>query len=136
MKNIVLIDDDEDDHVFFKTALRTIYPTLHCEIATNGKTALEELRTSHILPHIIFIDLNMPVMNGRDFLVQIKKDDKLKEIPVGIFSTSNLIHDKELAKELGARFFMTKPNDLQVLRKKLQQILLADFSTEEYITIT
>ncbi len=136
MNKIFLIDDDEDDHVFFKAALLTIHPTLHCEIAVNGKMALQELRTTGALPDIIFLDLNMPIMNGLDFLVHIKKEEKLKDIPVGIFSTSNLLQDKELAKELGARFFITKPNDLQVLRKKLQQILSADFSTEAYLSIT
>ncbi len=136
MNKIFLIDDDEDDHVFFKAALRAIQPALQCEIAVNGKTALHALRTNSSLPDIIFLDLNMPIMNGLDFLGHMQKDDRLKAIPVGIFSTSNLLQDREMAKALGARFFITKPSDLQVLRKKLQRILSADFSIEDYISLT
>ena len=136
MNKILLIDDDEDDQFMFKEVIESINPTLQCETATNGKIALDKLKVSASLPDIIFLDLNMPVMNGFDFLIQIKKENALSKIPVCIFTTSNIHRDKELTKEFGAQFFLTKPNDFQVLRKKLQQILSADFSTDEYISIT
>jgi CheY-like chemotaxis protein len=136
MNRILLIDDDLDDQFFFKEIVQSINPTLNCDTTTNAKIALDELKVSASLPDIIFIDLNMPIMNGFDFLVEIKKEDKLTKIPVGIISTSNIMSEKELAKELGARFFITKPNDFNILRKKLQQILSADISTDEYISIT
>ena len=135
MNKLLLIDDDEDDHFFFKDSIESINPTLHCETATNGKIALNKLKASASLPDLIFFDLNMPVMNGFEFLTQFKKENALNKVPVGIFSTSNSIRDKELAKDLGAIFFLTKPNDLKILQKKLQQILSADFSTGEYIII-
>jgi len=135
MNKLLLIDDDEDDHFFFKDSIESINPTLHCETATNGKIALSKLKASASLPDLIFLDLNMPVMNGFEFLTQFKKENALNKVPVGIFSTSNSIRDKELAKDLGAIFFLTKPNDLKILQKKLQQILSADFSTGEYIII-
>jgi len=136
MNNLLLIDDDEDDQLFFKDVVESINPTLHCATAINGKIALEKLKVSTSLPDLIFLDLNMPVMNGFEFLIQFKKENAFNKVPIGIFSTSNSLRDKELAKDLGARFFITKPNDLQILQKKLQQILSADFSTGEYITIT
>ena len=136
MKKILLIDDDLDDQFFLKEVLDSINPTLHCETATNGKIALDKLKESASLPDIIFLDFNMPVINGFDFLIQIKKENQLNKIPIGIFTTSNNLRDKELTKEFGAQFFLTKPNDFHVLRKKLQQILSADFSTNEYISIT
>ncbi len=135
MNKLFLIDDDEDDLFFLKHAIRSIDPTLQCETAKNGKIALDKLIKSKALPDIIFLDLNMPIMNGFDFFVKIKKEEELNKIPVGILSTSNIKRDKELAKELGAKFFLTKPNDIQVLQKKLQQILSSDFSTDEYISI-
>lgn len=135
MNKLLLIDDDEDDHFFFKDSIESINPTLHCETATNGKIALNKLKASASLPDLIFLDLNMPVMNGFEFLTQFKKENALNKVPVGIFTTSNSIRDKELAKDLGAIFFLTKPNDLKILQKKLQQILSADFSTGEYIII-
>jgi CheY-like chemotaxis protein len=136
MNKILLIDDDEDDQFMFKEVIESINPTLQCETATNGKIALDKLKVSASLPDIIFLDLNMPVMNGLEFLIQIKKENVLSKIPVCIFTTSSILRDKELIKEFGAQFFLTKPNDFQVLRKKLQQILSADFSTDEYISIT
>jgi len=136
MNKIFLIDDDEDDQLFFKDAIELINPSLQCDTATNGKIALEKLRATPSLPDIIFLDLNMPVMNGFDFLIQIKKENALSKIPVGIFTTSNILRDKELTKEFGAQFFLTKPNDFQVLRKKLQQLLSADFSSDKYVSIT
>jgi CheY-like chemotaxis protein len=136
MNKILLIDDDEDDQFMFKEVIESINPTLQCETATNGKIALDKLKVSASLPDIIFLDLNMPVMNGLEFLIQIKKEKVLSKIPVCIFTTSSILRDKELIKEFGAQFFLTKPNDFQVLRKKLQQILSADFSTDEYISIT
>ena len=136
MNKIFLIDDDEDDQFMFKEVIESINPTLQCETATNGKIALDKLKVSAYLPDIIFLDLNMPVMNGLEFLIQIKKEKVLSKIPVCIFTTSSILRDKELIKEFGAQFFLTKPNDFQVLRKKLQQILSADFSTDEYISIT
>ncbi len=68
MNKIFLIDDDEDDQLMFKEVIESINPTLHCETATNGKIALNKLKVGTALPHIIFLDLNMPVMNGFDFL--------------------------------------------------------------------
>ncbi len=136
MNKIFLIDDDEDDQLLFKEVIEFINPGLLCETATNGKIALDQLKVSASLPDIIFLDLNMPIMNGFDFLVQIKKENVLGKIPVCIFTTSNVVRDKELAKAFGAQYFLTKPNDFQVLRKKLEQILSEDFSTDEHISIT
>jgi len=136
MNKIFLIDDDEDDQLLFIEAIQSIYPVLQYDTAANGKIALDKLKSSPSLPDIIFLDLNMPVMNGLEFLIQIKKENALSRIPVGIFTTSDLRLDKALTKELGAQFFLTKPNDFQVLRKKLQQILSEDFLSEEYMSVT
>jgi len=136
MNKIFLIDDDEDDQFFFKDALESINPTLRCDTAANGKIALDQLKVSTSLPELIFLDLNMPVMDGFEFLIQIKKENVLNKIPIGIFSTSNILSEKELAIKLGAIFFITKPNEFKLFSVKLQQILSADFSTGEYISIT
>ncbi|MEO6254431.1 MAG: response regulator [Ferruginibacter sp.] len=135
MNNIFLIDDDEDDQLMFKEVVESINPALHCETATNGKIALDKLKISTTLPDIIFLDLNMPIMNGYDFLIQIKKENGLHKIPVCIFTTSNIQRDKELTKEFGAKCFLTKPNDFRLLRKQLQQILSVNFLTDEYVSI-
>ncbi|MEO7264625.1 MAG: response regulator [Ferruginibacter sp.] len=136
MNKVFIIDDDEDDQLMFKEVIETINPSLLCETASNGKIALDKLNDSESLPDLIFLDLNMPVMNGYDFLIHIKKEIALNKIPVCIFTTSNIFRDKELTKAFGAKFFLTKPNDFQVLYIQLQQILSADFSSNEFISIT
>ncbi len=135
MKTILLIDDDDDDQFLFKEAIEFINPALQFSIAANGKIAVEKLKASTSLPDLIFLDLNMPFMNGFEFLEEIKKDDQLKKIPIGIFSTSNIAGDIRLAKQLGARFVLTKPSDFRVLCIKLQQLLSSDFSNGQYISI-
>ena len=136
MNKILIVDDDEDDQLVFKEALEIINPLLQCDTAINGKIALDKLNASTSLPDIIFIDLNMPVINGFELLIQLKESSAFSKIPVGIFTTSNTLRDKALTRELGAQFFLIKPNDFKVLCKKLQHVLKADFSAEEYLSIT
>ena len=135
MNKIYLIDDDEDDHFIFKEVLQSINPLFKCDTALNGKIALDTLRVSTTLPDIIFLDLNMPVMNGFDFLINFKKDDTFSKIPIGIFTTSNTLKDQKLSKDYGARFFLHKPSSFEILSKKLRQLLFADFSNDNYIAI-
>ncbi len=136
MNKILLIDDDEDDQAIFKEALEIINPLLQCDIADNGTTALDKLKNGTSLPDIIFLDLNMPVMNGIEFLIQIKKEILINKIPIGIFTTSSTLKDKTLTKDLGAQFFLIKPNDFKVLCAKLVQVLGIDFTAGEYVSVT
>ena len=136
MKKIFLVDDDEDDQFLFKEALELIDPALQCETAYNGKIALEMLKANASHPDLIFLDLNMPIMNGFDLLIHIKKDISLSKIPIGVFSTSNNLRDKELTKDSGALFFITKPSDFQELVKKLREVLFTDFSDQACFIVT
>jgi len=135
MNRIFLIDDDEDDQLFFSEALKLINPSLQYDSAANGKIALDKLTSIDRLPDLIFLDLNMPVMNGYEFLKQAMNNLHINKIPIGIFTTSNILSDIERAKELGAKFFFTKPNDFNVLCDKLEKILTEDFNTEGFIAI-
>jgi CheY-like chemotaxis protein len=135
VRNIFLVDDDKDDHLLFKDAVHAINPTLICDTALNGKVALDNLNIRTFLPDIIFLDLHMPVMDGYQFLMQLKKSERLKAIPAGVISTSSSIADMKAGKTLGASFFLTKPKDFQTLCKKLQQILSADYSTAQYLIV-
>jgi CheY-like chemotaxis protein len=135
MNKIFLIDDDEDDQLFFIEALELIDPLIQCDTAGNGKIALDKLKSGDSLPDLIFLDLNMPVMNGLEFLNHQKKDKKINKIPIGIFTTSNILDDMELTKKLGVKFFITKPTDFKILCLKLQKLLTQDLSSEEFVSI-
>jgi CheY-like chemotaxis protein len=75
-----------------------------------------------IIPNVIFLDINMPQMNGWQCLSALKSDPATKEIPVIIYSTSSHERDKQIAMELGASGFITKPSNYHSLRSILTSI--------------
>lgn len=115
----MIVDDDEDDRFFFRSAIRKNNPSFECIEAKNGDDALKQLGKTKNLPDFIFLDLNMPKMDGRQCLIELKKDKTLKEIPVIIYSTSEYNVDINLTKELGADYFLTKLSDIYSLPEEL-----------------
>jgi len=124
-KNILQIDDDSDDCEFFMEALEAVCSAKYTAIY-NPLEALRKLVEKEIEPDLIFLDLNMPAMSGLEFLTEIKKKDRLKEIPIIIFSTSQLDDIIYQAKEHGAQDFISKPNNMNDLKKILSQYVFAD----------
>ena len=120
-KRILLVDDDVDDQVYFVDAITEINPSIECKIANNGLEALQQIEISSLFD-FIFLDLNMPIMNGFECLGSIKTKEQYKNIPVVIFTTSKNSHDIDRAKELGASLFFTKPTNFNILCNKLKQI--------------
>lgn len=120
---LLLVDDDPDDQEFFKLALQSIREEITFAAAGNGQEAFDLLCTQACMPDLIFLDMNMPLMNGLTFLKKIKATTDLKHIPVIIYTTSDEKQEMNLARALGAADFVTKPtrfNDLcQLLREKL-----------------
>jgi CheY-like chemotaxis protein len=112
-KRLLLVDDDEDDREFFLQVMEEVLPEVSCETATNGRIALDKLNTTHQRPDLIFLDLNMPLMNGRQFLHEIRNYKHLMEIPVVILSTSSDAQTIGETIALGAKHFITKPDLLQ-----------------------
>ncbi|MGZ4033595.1 MAG: response regulator [Bacteroidia bacterium] len=108
-KNILLIDDDDGSHEIFLSAVSEISNSANCVTLSSAIDALQKLNSKNITPDVIFVDLNMPVMNGQQFLIEIKKSEMLKNIPVIIFSTSSHPTTISHTKEFGASDFITKP---------------------------
>src|SRR5215216_7180747 len=105
-----LADDDADDQEIFKEALSEIDKSIRCLTASSGEEALSKLTGGlKPLPDYIFLDLNMPRMDGLQCLTEIKKIKILKNIPVIIYSTSSAQKDVEETRKLGADYFITKP---------------------------
>lgn len=123
-QDIFLIDDDVEDLEILQDALGKVSETIKGTQFTNAAEALEQLKNAAKCPQLIFLDLNMPLMSGQEFITEIKKLDKLKDIPVYIFSTTSNIKTKENLKQLGADDFITKPNRfdtlVEILKIKLQ----------------
>lgn len=126
-RTILLVDDDADDQLLFIDALRELEVEIDCLMAKNGLEAIIHLETIVPVPTIVFIDLNMPLMNGFECLSRIKQDDRFRDIPVIVLTTSDNPADQKRTKELGAEMFLTKTSDFEVLKLKLNKILLTDF---------
>lgn len=121
--NILLIDDDDDDQEIFLTAIQEISDTVQYTYINSGREALQKLSSGELTPEVIFLDLNMPLMSGQEFLFQIKKKETLSQIPVIIFSTSSDPSTVELTKDLGAYDFITKPGDFDQLVDLLKPLI-------------
>ena len=111
-KPILLVEDDEVDQMTVKRALSDIHVVNRLDITGDGEEALAFLRDEKKQkPGIILLDLNMPKMNGIEFLSVIKKDVNLKRIPVVILTTSEEEQDKFRSFDLGVAGYMVKPVD-------------------------
>jgi CheY-like chemotaxis protein len=105
-----LIDDDFDDQEIFSLALEKVDSSFTFISANSGSEALQMLGNRQLsVPDFIFLDLNMPRMNGKECLKEIKKFEHLKDIPVVIYSTSSMRNDIAETSSLGAADFITKP---------------------------
>ena len=120
---VFLVDDDMDDQEIFALALAEVDNSIACVMAKNGMDALTQLRESRFRPDCIFLDLNMPRMNGKQCLKEIKSHADLTMIPVIIYSTSSETRDIEETKALGAMAFIIKPPRIQELVDSLHHIL-------------
>ena len=120
---ILLVDDDDDDRMIFKSVVNEVSPAIEITEALNGCEAMAVLDNWHPqVPDIIFLDLNMPKMDGYSFLKEIKNKEAFKTIPIAIYTTSMQENDIELTYNGGANIFITKPSDMQELFIILEHI--------------
>jgi len=109
-KIVLIIDDDDDDRSLFSDALGEVSSAVKCLSIGDGHEGLAMLRNeTEDLPDLIFLDLNMPRLNGKQCLEEIKKIPKLSHIPVIMYSTTKRWEDVEETQKLGAAYFLTKP---------------------------
>ncbi|HKZ68293.1 MAG TPA: response regulator [Chitinophagaceae bacterium] len=110
-KSILLVEDDELDIISVQRTLKKLDTAYELHTAYNGKEALEILTrpADPILPDVILLDLNMPKMNGIEFLKIIRNDPKFKGIKVFIMTTSSETVDRTITGQLGISGFIIKP---------------------------
>jgi CheY-like chemotaxis protein len=132
---ILAVDDDPEDFEFFFDAVKEIDKSIIVLKATNGEEALHILENHMLMPDYIFLDINMPLMDGRACLTEIKKNTKLRDIPVIMYSTTNNVTEISNYKLMGARF-LVKPPKFSNLVKSLAIILgYSDGQSEFYFFI-
>lgn len=122
-KKILLVDDDEDDQDIFSLALKTVSPGAAFFSEIDARQALDRLTAGDIVPDVIFLDLNIPLMGGVQFLEQVKQHERIKNIPVIIYSTSSLDATIKTTRTLGAAEFITKPDTFDDLVKILSKYI-------------
>jgi CheY-like chemotaxis protein len=119
-KTCFLIDDDHEEQEIFEYALKSVNPTVLIVTASNGIEALQKLvAEKDFNPDFIFLDLNMPRMDGKETLKELRKIDRLNLIPVVIYSTSGSERDIRETQALGANFYLEKQGNLTILKKRL-----------------
>jgi CheY-like chemotaxis protein len=119
-----LIDDDTDDQEVFSLAMEEAFPSVKCVFANDGIYALEKFDADNtFIPDLIFIDINMPRMNGIQCLAEIKKLSRLNKVPAYMYSTSAEPQIVAECLELGAAGFIKKEVSVDELQKKISQIL-------------
>jgi CheY-like chemotaxis protein len=123
-RKFLIVDDDTDDQEIFVAAVNEVDNSISCVAVDSCEDAINLLtHGSEDLPDFIFLDLNMPRMNGRQCLVELRKVALLNRIPIIIYSTSSLKKDIEETALLGADMFLTKPNKFDDLCKALNNVI-------------
>jgi CheY-like chemotaxis protein len=121
---ILLADDNEDDRLLFQEAFAEIKIKTLVKTVNDGVELMRHLNeTANALPHILFLDINMPRLSGIECLHQIKKLDRLKDIAIAIYSTSTAEEDMEETFVNGANVYIKKPGDFNVLKKILNDVI-------------
>lgn len=113
----MLIDDDTDDHEIFLLALQNLQPRITCIIEKDARKGLENLNNRSVKPDYVFVDMNMSRMNGKEFIVEMRKIIHLQNMQLVAYSSST--HEKEKLLNLGASFFISKPTTIPMLEQAL-----------------
>lgn len=120
---ILLIEDDVIEVMKFKRVLSKLGLNHSIVEANNGEEALNILKTKDQMPNIILLDLNMPKIDGIEFLSNIKKNDKLRHIPAVVLTTSNNFKDIKKCYEIGIAGYILKPLKYEEYITKIESLL-------------
>lgn len=119
-----IIDDDIDDQEIFSIVIREISKDIKCVFANDGLHALEKIKSNEsFTPALIFIDINMPRVNGMQCLKEIRQIERLQNVPVYMYSTSAEKAIVERCKNYGATGFIKKHIDTSDLKTDLEKII-------------
>ena len=122
--HVLLADDDDDDRLFFKDAIAEVKVKTVVNMVNDGVELMDYLNSSDSrLPNLIFLDLNMPRKGGMECLKEIRRNNRLKDLSIAIYSTSGLEKDIEETFIKGANIYIKKPNDFEELKNILDKVI-------------
>ncbi len=121
-RTVLIVDDDKDDLEFFCDAVQEVDENTQCIAVDGSLEALELLRQENsIVPDFIFMDINMPRMNGKQCLLEIKKLPQFTNTHFILYSTTRLTDEIRAAQKMGVHF-INKPNSYSALRTIIDQV--------------
>lgn len=126
--SIMIVDDDRDDVEIFIEAVRELDRSINCLSASNGLAGLNLVRSLEQKPDYIFVDLNMPKLNGKEFITEIRKNPSFNKIKLIIYSTSK--PDKN--DLLGADDFISKPTTQEELCLMISKVISTQYHAIRY----
>lgn len=130
--HILLADDDESDRILFKEAFAELKIKTIVHTVNDGMQLMDFLsKENNPLPHLLFLDLNMPLKNGLACLKEIRSNNRLKEISIAIYSTSASEKDIDETFHSGANIYINKPNDFKTLKQVLDKAVRIAWQYEE-----
>ncbi len=122
---ILLVDDDPDDLMLLKDAIESLGEKYDFIEANDGRSALNFLKKSIVeqtLPSLVVLDINMPILDGREMLAIMKSDPQLKDVKVVVFTTSSNPTDINYCKQFNVTMF-SKPFNITMLKDVAKQII-------------
>jgi len=127
---LLMVDDDRDDFFLIQEAFKTFSVKNQLRYLNDGEHLLKYLAREGsfaedrdwAFPELILLDLNMPLIDGREILAEIKSNSRFAKIPVIVYTTSNNPEDKEKCMELGAHSFEIKPDSFDMIKKFTEKI--------------
>ena len=124
LTHVVLADDDADDRLFFTEAFEELKLKTRVETYVDGVALMDALTAADaLIPHLLFLDLNMPKKSGLECLKEIKRNAKFQDMAIAIYSTSASEADIENTFVNGANIYIKKPSDFRTLKKVLSDVV-------------
>lgn len=124
VKNVLLADDNKSEHIFFAHCLKFINKAINLHFVSGGVALMNYLKDPATpLPDILFLDVNMPVKNGKQCLAELRADERFDQMPIVMYSTSDAQSDTDETFILGADLYVRKPVEIEDLVSLLRAVL-------------
>lgn len=130
VKNVLIAEDDDDDYLIFSIAIEELAYTVLLSRAKNGEVLLKLLEEN--IPDILFLDILMPCMEGRDCLKTIRSKKEYDSMPIIMYTSMDDLKNIEFCYREGSNLFVVKPNSIAELKDALERILAIDWKKTLY----